>query len=78
MLANDWVWAGFTTKYEQLKTNLVEGPLSESTVKIDQWINQIRDATIEANQLHSDAISLEQWESAIWLLKQQLEYARTH
>ncbi|MEE2699845.1 MAG: CotH kinase family protein [Bacteroidota bacterium] len=71
-------WAEFTTKYNQLKTNFLQGPLSESTVKIDQWINQIRDATIEANKLHSDAISLEQWESAIWLLKEQLEYAKTH
>ena len=71
-------WAEFTTKYDQLKTNFVQGPLSESTVKIDQWANKIRDATIEANQLHNDAISLEQWESAIWLLKEQLEYAKTH
>jgi len=71
-------WAGFTTKYEQLKTNFVEGPLSESTVRVDQWANQIRDATIEASQLHNDAIYLEEWESAIWLLKEQLEYAKTH
>ena len=56
----------------------MEGPLSESTVKIDQWANQIRGATIEASQLHNDAIYLEEWENAIWLLKQQLEYARTH
>ena len=54
--------------------------MGEQTVNplIDQWANQIRNATIEANQIHSDAITVQNWEDAIVELKTQLEYARNN
>lgn len=71
-------WASFTTEYEAKKAEFYEGPFSTEKVneKIDEWAAQIRDATIEASQMHGDAISLEDWEQALALLKQQLELAR--
>ena len=54
--------------------------MAEQTVNllIDQWVNQIRNATIEANQLHNDALTITDWENAITRLKSQLEHARNH
>ena len=43
---------------------------------IDQWANQIRNATIEADLEHNDALKLSNWENSIIELKAQLEYAR--
>ena len=67
-------------EYQLLKDSLINGPLAEQTVNflIDQWANQIRNATIDANQLHSDALTLTDWENAITRLKSQLEHARNH
>ena len=58
----------------------MSGPLAEQTVnlQIDQWVNQIRNATSEANQLHDDALTLSNWENAINRLKSQLDFARNH
>ena len=33
--------------------------------QIDQWVNQIRNATIEASQIHNDALPYLTWEDAI-------------
>ena len=67
-------------KYQQLKDSLISGPMSQAIVdaKIDEWVNQIINATIEANQIHNDAISIAEWQNEIIELKNQLEYARTH
>ena len=64
--------------YQQLKDSLIEGPMSEQTINplIDQWANQIRNATIEADLEHNDALKLSNWENSIIELKAQLEYAR--
>jgi hypothetical protein len=73
-------WASFSEEYDQLKTQFIEGPFSETSVEglLDVWANQVRDAIIEAKATHQDATSLSQWESAINTLKNQLSYARTH
>tara|TARA_B000000565_G_C23488078_1_gene262609 strand:+ start:309 stop:473 length:165 start_codon:yes stop_codon:yes gene_type:complete len=54
--------------------------LAEQTVnyQIDQWVNQIRNATIEAGQIHNDALPTSTWEDAISKLKSQLDYARNN
>jgi len=72
-------WAFYTEKFNELKTNFINGPFSftEANSKIDEWTNQIRSAIHEATELHSDAISIEEWESAIENLKAQLAHART-
>ncbi len=56
----------------------MDGPFAETQVNtlLNTWTAQIRDATIEAWQLHGDAISITQWENAVDELKEQLEYAR--
>lgn len=73
-------WASFTEEYQTLKTQFIEGPLSTATVNqlLDTWSAQIEDATIEARQLHDDAISLQEWENAVIKLKNQLDYARNN
>ena len=70
----------FEVEYQHFKDSLVNGPLAEQTVNllIDQWVNQIRNATIDANHLHSDALTLIDWVNAITRLKSQLEHARNH
>ena len=72
--------AKYSSKYQQLKDSLINGPMSEQIVNslIDQWANQIRNATIEAEQNHNDAPKLQNWEDAIIELKNQLEYARNN
>jgi hypothetical protein len=70
--------ARYDSKYQQLKDSLINGPMSEHTVNtlIDLWANQIRNATIEADEQHNDALRLSNWENSIIELKTQLEYAR--
>ena len=72
--------ARFKVEYQHLKDSLINGPLAEQSVnnKIDQWVNQIRNATIEASQIHNDALPISTWEDAIFKLKSQLDYARNN
>jgi len=71
-------WVMFEEEYDQIKTQFVEGPLSEMETDqvLDIWAEQIRTATEEAKQDHSDAVSISQWESSITRLKSQLKFAR--
>ena len=70
----------FEVEYQHLKDSLINGPLAEQTVnyQIDQWVTQIRNATIDADQLYSDALTITDWENAITRLKSQLKHARNH
>ena len=72
--------ARYNNKYQELKDSLINGPMSEPIVNllIDQWTNQIRSATIEANQIHTDAIDLIEWSNALIDLKNQLEFSRNN
>ena len=72
--------ARYKAKFQQMKDSLINGSMSEQTVNpiIDQWANQIRNATIEADQEHNDAIKLSNWEDAVVELKAQLEHARNN
>lgn len=73
-------WAMFEDEYDQLLQQFKEGPFSEAQVNslLDAWEAQIRDATIEASQMHSDAVSEGTWQFALNKLKGQLEYARNN
>ena len=67
-----------TDLYETLKSELLSGPLSlEADLLVDQWADQIRLVTEEAANEHTDAISINRWQSAIQDLKEQLQIART-
>lgn len=73
-------WASYTDLYEQKKMQLLNGPMSETSInqKLDTWQNQIKEATKEASDLHDDAISSNEWEAKIIELKNQLDYARNN
>ena len=72
------IWASYTDKYEQKRLELINGPMSEIAIQqmLFAWQDQIKNATKEASEKHSDAISVDEWESAIIDLKNQLEFAR--
>ena len=71
-------WATFETEYQQKLLEFKDGPLSKANVdaQLDAWRNQIRAATIEADQAHSDALSIGEWDNAFNQLKAQVDYAR--
>jgi len=73
-------WASYTDEYEQKKLGFINGPLSKARVNpmLDKWHEQIKDATMDAKNLHDDAPSIRRWEAAIEELREQLEYARSH
>ena len=71
-------WASFEEEYQQLKSQFLNGPFSVASVnaQLDAWEAQIRAATEEASYLHSDAISVSQWENAMNKLEEQIDHAR--
>jgi hypothetical protein len=72
--------ARYDLEYQQLKDSLINGPMSEFTVNslIDQWSIQIANATLQAHQLHNDALNPSTWQNAIIELKSQLEHSRNN
>ncbi len=72
--------ARYKIKYQELKDSLINGPMSEQIVNtlINQWTNQVYNATQQANQIHNDAIDLIEWSNAVNDLKNQLEYSRNN
>ncbi len=71
-------WVTFENEYKQTLEQFQQGLFSESQVNslIDSWYYQIRIATMEAAQLHADAISLTEWDHAIENLKAGLAVSR--
>ncbi len=71
-------WVSYKSEYREAQERLLNGPLSESVVnsQIDAWVEQIREATLEAGELHDDAISLSIWEQSVTYTKTSLEHAR--
>ena len=71
-------WVSFKHEYDSLKTVFINGPFSEELVynKVDEWFNQIREATKEARKMHKDAINEEDWDKALDNLKGELEHSR--
>ncbi len=71
-------WMSFDEEYEELKTFFINDVFSEEKVNalLDQWENQIRSATKEADVLHDDALNIFAWEAALLYLKESLAYAR--
>jgi spore coat protein CotH len=71
-------WASFNQEYETLKTKFIAGPFSEEIInaKIDEWSAQIRAATLEAENVHRDAISETEWNAALENLKGEVSHSR--
>ncbi len=72
-------WATYKDEYESKKQEFINGPFSSSSVHqmLDKWEVQIREATAEAKEQHTEAISLGEWKAAINELKNQVDFART-
>lgn len=72
--------ARYEVEYQQIKDSLINGPMSEFVVNtlIDQWQAQITNATLDAHQMHDDALNPSTWQNAITELKSQLEHARNN
>ena len=73
-------WVSYSEEYEQIRMQFLEGPFSETETNgmLDTWMEQIRAATIEAAELHDDALTISDWERAMDELKTQLSYARSN
>ena len=72
--------ATYDDQYAALKQEFLDGPFSEERTNqfLDTWSAQIREASLEAEALYEDAVSISRWESSIQTLKSQLQHARTH
>ena len=71
--------ARYELKYQQLKDSLINGPMSDFVNSlIDEWQTQITNATVEAHQMHNDALNPSTWQNAVIELKSQLEHARNN
>ena len=71
-------WVSFQTEYEQALKEFKEGPLAigQANAQLDAWKAQVYAATAEADQTHTDAITVVAWEAAVDDLKASLQYAR--
>lgn len=71
-------WTLYEEEYDQAKDQFKNGPFSAVSVdgKIQEWSAQIQDATAEASNKHSDAISSFTWTNALLKLQNQCAVAR--
>jgi len=71
-------WALYEQEYKDLRTKFINGPFSANIVNdlIVAWSEQIRAATQEADEGHSDALSVQEWENNLYEFMDQLEFAR--
>lgn len=70
--------ASYEEEYQSLKEAFITGPFAEDKVNalLDEWKEQIHDATVEARAINNDAIELSEWENNIEILKDQCRAAR--
>ena len=66
--------------YGQIESQFKNGIFSQNQINslINSWSSQIRSATIEAKNVHSDAIPLTYWEYHTEKLKDQTDYTRNN
>lgn len=71
-------WVSFKHEYDSLKMVFKNGPFSEEVVngKVDEWSDQIREATREARKMHRDAIKEKKWDEALDNLRGELSHSR--
>mgnify|MGYP001184038725 CR=1 FL=1 len=70
-------WISFRKEYQQLQTKFQDNLINKSLIMIDTWSDQIKDATINAEELHTDALSYKKWVRSIELLKAQISLMET-
>ncbi len=66
-------------RYAEIEDALWNGPLAEDTVEalLDTWVEQITEATTEADELHDDALAAGTWANRVEALKEALDYVRS-
>ena len=72
-------WAMHKELYEELKNNFIQGPFAANNVNalLTDWSDQIRPVVKEAQDKNTwDQLTVEQWESKLYELRDQLEFAR--
>ena len=66
------VWSSYLEEYKTLQNKLADSYVDEASRLIDKWSNQIKEATLEASELHDDAITIKKWERNVDILKAQI------
>jgi hypothetical protein len=71
-------WVSFGQEYDSIKTVFINGPFAEEEIfpKLDEWSEQIREATREARTIHRDALKEKKWDAALYNLKGELRHSR--
>jgi spore coat protein CotH len=71
-------WASFESEHQRIMDAFLEGPFSKETVEdlIDTWAAQIESSVAQADVVHDDQPSVEEWRRALERFKDDLEYAR--
>ncbi len=72
-------WASYELKYKEALRRLLAGPYSEAMIssRLDAWTAQIRDASMEADGIHEDALSMARWSTAVADLRSALASNRS-
>ena len=74
-------WASYSQLYEELKEEFMQGPFSAANVNslLTSWSEQIRPVVIEAQNKNTwDQLTIDEWETNLNELMDQLEYARNN
>ena len=66
------VWSSYLEEYKTLQNKLADSYVDEASRLIDKWSIQIKEATLEASELHDDAITIKKWERNVGILKAQI------
>lgn len=72
-------WATFADESEAAWLAFLAGPFSEESTEtvLEQWAEQINEATLEAASTHQDALRVEKWKAALSELKSSLDFVRS-
>lgn len=70
-------WISFKKEYQQLQSKFQDNLINKSLIMVDTWSDQIKNATINAEELHTDALSYKKWVRSIEVLKAQISLMDT-
>ena len=70
-------WISFKKEYQQLQSKFQDNLINKSLLMVDTWSEQVKDATRNAEELHTDALSYKKWVRSIEVLKAQISLMET-
>ncbi len=70
--------ADYESEYQNLRSEFIATRFSKAEIDnlLDTWKSQIEEATLDARNIHDDAVSFGQWESALNTLRNKIDWAR--